>query len=707
MWLTSNRLILTFPIRCVHYYNLAPDLLKRHGIFEIAVTVQYLPQVIKNHFGDGSEYGVRLHYFEEDVPLGTAGSVKNAEAFLDGTFVVISGDALTDFNLQQAIEFHRAKQAIGTLVMTRVEVPVEYGVVMTDLEGRITRFLEKPSWSEVFSDTVNTGIYVFEPEVLSFFQSGEVFDFSKDLFPLLMKNNHPLYGYVAEGYWSDIGNLVQYRQSQFDMLDGLVNVNIKGERVRPGVWVGENAEVHPLASIEGPAFIGEGTIISEHAKLKPYSVTGRFNRIHFGAQIEKSVLWNRNSIGSTATLEGATVCNGVKLGVAARLQENAVIGDNSRIGDKTDIHTNVKVWPDRYIESETIVRSSLIWGKTSAPTLLQNGRRSGDSNVDVNPEFTTTLISAYASCLPRGAMVTLSCDDEPYSNVMKYSVLSALLAAGVHVQDLGSTLKPLASFGCRLSSAEGGVHIFGLRGGSGTRTVICFLDRQGRPISKSFERNIESAFAQEDYARPGATKLGRLQQMQHLARSYFSTILNHVDRKALLERKLKVVYGCDSDIGVPIITRLLQQLGCVGVMTMEQEDALGHMVSAVKADVGVYVRENGTSFHIVTSEGQSLLGALRKTINSFEETAFLHAVNTNVSKNLATLADRSTHSQRDHGLKADMEVPIYSDRDALYSLALLLDYLAKHDMSLQEFVHQTCHMAESDFAEHSALAGFA
>ena len=206
------------------------DLLKRHGITEIAVTVQYLPQVIRSHFGDGSEYGVSLHYFEEIMPLGTAGSVKNAEAFLDETFLVISGDALTDFDLSQAIAYHREKQALGTLVLTRVEVPLEYGVVMTQEDGRIIRFLEKPSWSEVFSDTVNTGIYVLEPEMLSFFEPEQTFDFSKDLFPLVMKRDLPLYGYVADGYWSDIGNLTQYRETQFDMLNGHVEVDIWRKR---------------------------------------------------------------------------------------------------------------------------------------------------------------------------------------------------------------------------------------------------------------------------------------------------------------------------------------------------------------------------------------------------------------------------------------------------------------------------------------------
>ncbi|KEO83009.1 hypothetical protein EL26_12015 [Tumebacillus flagellatus] len=203
------------------------DLLKRHGITDIAVTLQYLPDVIKQHFGDGSAHGVRLHYFEEHTPLGTAGSVKNASDFLDETFLVISGDALTDFDLTNAIRFHREREALGTMVLTEVDDPTRFGVVTTDEFGRIVRFQEKPSRDEVFSHTVNTGIYVLEPEILTFFEQGQEYDFSKQLFPQVLEQGLPLYGCVGEGYWSDIGTPDQYRETQVDMIYGRVQVQVE------------------------------------------------------------------------------------------------------------------------------------------------------------------------------------------------------------------------------------------------------------------------------------------------------------------------------------------------------------------------------------------------------------------------------------------------------------------------------------------------
>ena len=156
-------------------------LLKRYGMTDIGVTLQYLPAQIKSYFGDGRELGVQMQYFIEESPLGTAGSVKNAGAFLDETFLVISGDALTDFDLKKAVDFHRAKGGVATLVLTSVATPLDYGVVIAGEDGQISQFLEKPSWGEVFSDTVNTGIYILEPEALQYVPENAMFDFAKEI----------------------------------------------------------------------------------------------------------------------------------------------------------------------------------------------------------------------------------------------------------------------------------------------------------------------------------------------------------------------------------------------------------------------------------------------------------------------------------------------------------------------------------------------
>src|SRR5207247_5081971 len=182
------------------------ELLREHGMTDVVITVAFLPQAIRSYFGDGSALGMQIGYSVEESPLGTAGSVRLAAKQLDETFLVISGDALCDVDLSKLVEFHKERGAAVTIGLKSVENPLEFGIVVTDEEGRIERFLEKPSWGQVFSDTINTGIYVLEPEVLKHVPADRPFDFSKELFPYLLEMGRPLYGHVMDGYWQDIGN---------------------------------------------------------------------------------------------------------------------------------------------------------------------------------------------------------------------------------------------------------------------------------------------------------------------------------------------------------------------------------------------------------------------------------------------------------------------------------------------------------------------
>ena len=245
------------------------NLLKRHNITEVIATVHYLPDVMRDYFQDGREFGVQMTYaVEEDQPLGTAGCVKNVEELLDETFLVISGDGITDFDLSAAIAYHKKKGSKATLVLTHIPNPIEFGVVITDEAGRIVRFLEKPSASEIFSDTVNTGTYILEPEVLQYLPRDRECDFSKDLFPLLLEKDEPMYGYIAEGYWCDVGHLEAYREAQYDALAAKVDIEYAYDEVRPGLWVGENTYIDDSAQIETPALIGSNSRIGARARIE-------------------------------------------------------------------------------------------------------------------------------------------------------------------------------------------------------------------------------------------------------------------------------------------------------------------------------------------------------------------------------------------------------------------------------------------------------
>src|SRR2546421_1356631 len=308
------------------------ELLRAHGMEDVIVTVAFLPQAIRSYFGDGESLGVNIEYSVEESPLGTAGSVRLASGKLDDTFVVISGDALTDVDLGKIVEFHRKKEAAVTIGLKSVDNPLEFGIVVTDDGGRIERFLEKPSWGQVFSDTINTGIYVLEPEVLRHIPEDRPFDFSKELFPLLLEMGRPLYGYVLDGYWQALGNLDQYRQANFDALDEKVRLNVPGIRLRGNVWVGEGVEGEDLSAIEGPAVVGNYSRLAGEASVGPYSVLGTSVTLRERARTSRSIVDASTSIGRSTMVEGAIIGRSCDLRAHVRVHEGVAIGDEVTVG---------------------------------------------------------------------------------------------------------------------------------------------------------------------------------------------------------------------------------------------------------------------------------------------------------------------------------------------------------------------------------------
>src|ERR687883_302359 len=266
------------------------ELLRSHGFEDVIVTVAFLPQAIRSYFGNGETIGMDINYSVEESPLGTAGSVRLASGRLDDTFLVISGDALTDVDLTKVVDFHREKGAAVTIALKSVENPLEFGIVVTDEDGRIERFLEKPSWGQVFSDTINTGIYVLEPEVMQHVPTDRPYDFSKELFPLLLEMGRPIYGYVFDGYWQDIGNLDQFRQANLDALEERVRLNIPGIRIRGNVWLGDGVEIADLEQVEGPALLGNYCRVAPGASVGEYSVLSNSVTLRERTRTTRSVI---------------------------------------------------------------------------------------------------------------------------------------------------------------------------------------------------------------------------------------------------------------------------------------------------------------------------------------------------------------------------------------------------------------------------------
>ena len=400
------------------------ELLREHGFTDVVVTVAFMPQAIRSYFGNGENLGLNIEYSVEESPLGTAGSVRLASDRLDETCLVISGDALCDIDLGKIVEFHKEKGAAVTIGLKSVENPLEFGIVVTDEDGRVERFLEKPTWGQVFSDTINTGIYVLEPEVLRHIPTDRPFDFSKELFPLLLEMGRPIYGYVCDGYWQDIGNLDQYRQANFDALDEKVALNISGLKIRGDVWVGAGVEIDDVEGVEGPAFIGNYCTISPESSVGPYSVLGPGTTLRERGRVARSVIDASCYIGRSALVEGAILGRNCDVRSHARVHEGVAIGDQVTLGDQSVIYPGVRIYPYKEVESGAQIHESVIWESRGTTRLFGKDGVLGLVNVDLTPEVAIRFGAALGTALKRGARVVASRESAPAYQMIKRAIIS-------------------------------------------------------------------------------------------------------------------------------------------------------------------------------------------------------------------------------------------------------------------------------------------
>jgi len=381
------------------------ELLKKYEITELVMLLYHQPFYIKNFFRDGSDFGVKITYVTPIADMGTAGAVKAAEKYLDERFLVISGDLLTDFNLKKIIDFHADHKAKATITLTSVKDPLQFGVVITDKEKRITQFLEKPGWGEVISDTINTGIYVLEPEVLKYIPEGENFDFSQDLFPLMLKKKDALFGVTAKGYWRDIGNTDSYREAYHDIFKGKVNLKIdepKQDFVGKDLRIGADVKLEHSAGLEGTVVIGDNSQILGDVRIKD-SVIGRNCTIETGVKLNRCIIWDNSYVKKGARIIDSVVCSNVRIGQGAVLEEGVIVADETSVGDDALIKADVKIWPKKTIEAGSTVTSNMIWGEKWKKALFEGTVIKGLSNMELTPEFCARLGAPTALRSPRGA----------------------------------------------------------------------------------------------------------------------------------------------------------------------------------------------------------------------------------------------------------------------------------------------------------------
>jgi mannose-1-phosphate guanylyltransferase / phosphomannomutase len=594
-------------------------LLKRHGFTETVVTVQFLASLVRNYFGDGEDVGMSLQYATEEMPLGTAGSVKNAEDELRADpFLVISGDALTDIDLSALVQYHKDNSALVTVALTRVPNPLEFGIIIVDEDGRIQRFLEKPTWGQVFSDTVNTGIYVMEPEVLAEVPAGVSVDWSGDVFPQLLKSGAPLYGWIADGYWEDVGSHESYLKAQADVLSGRVEAEIGGFEVSPGVWIREGAEVDPEALLSGPLCIGDYAKIEAGAQLREFTVVGSNVVVKEGAFLHRAVVHNNVYVGQGTTLRGCVIGKNTDVMGAARIEEGAVVGDECVIEPEAYVSAGVKVYPFKTIEAGAVVNTSVIWESRGQRTLFGPRGVSGLINVEITPELCVRLASAYATTLKKGAVVTTSRDVSRAARAFKRAVQGALNASAIDVVDLEAQPLPVARFRTARSEAGGGIALRTTPGNPQSIDII-FLDERGAELSQAAARKLERVFSRQEYRRAFPGEIAELSYPPRVVESYAAELVESADMTGVREAALKVVVDCAGGTASLVLPELLGRIG-LEVLTVNNRldegsptqslaqvragmQRLSELVASSRADFGVRFDQVGERIQLVDDKG--------------------------------------------------------------------------------------------------------
>ncbi len=602
-------------------------MLKDLGITEFIVLLYFKPEIIKEYFKDGSDFGIKISYVTPDDDYGTAGAVKLASDLIgDENFIIISGDLVTDFDFQKLFDFHSNKKAKLSIGLTSVENPLQFGVVIANQDNVIEKFLEKPSWGEVFSDTINTGIYIIEPEILKYIPKGENFDFAKDLFPTLMKNDIELMGYNLEGYWRDVGNPESYREVYDDILNQRVKFKIPGIKTDfpdGTLYSDKPYKLDKNIEIIGTVVLGENVVLGKNTKLNN-TVIGNNVTIGSNSNIRNSVLWSDIIVGKNAKFDGCVICYDNKIGKNVTAKAGLILAQGCEVGELTTFEQDVTIWPDKKIEPASIVSHSLVLGNRYKNTIFERGSVSGKSNIELSCDMATKLAEAFASQLPIGSCVAVGRDMDKSSRMLKRAFLGGLLSAGIDVLDMQSIPPSILRYAiAKDDKIIGGAH-FKRDIIDTTSSQITLFNEEALRIDSNSIKGVEKAFFTENFRRVDYTKIGQIRESikDTEQKNYIKDIEQKIDHRIIkcggFKVAVDVMHGSTADI-FPILLNDLgvenivlnayydeKKLSNIKILESRAKSNISNIVKSLNYDMGIIIYPNSQRLSLVTDEGEVL-----------------------------------------------------------------------------------------------------
>ena len=578
--------------------------LKATGIDEVVILLYYKPEVIKNYFKDGSDWGVKIHYVLPDGDYGTAGAVGYAREFLDTTFMIVSGDLVTDFDFSKIIQYHFQKESKLTITLTSVENPLQFGVVIVNEKGEIEKFLEKPSWGEVFSDTINTGIYVIEPEILDFIPKEEPYDFAKNLFPTLMEHGITLYGYTAKGYWRDVGNPDSYREVHDDIFNHRLNFQIPGKKIDfpdGTLYLTGKSEIPKDVEIIDTVVIGENVTIEKGCKLHNVAIC---NNVHIGKEtkLRNSVIWSNVQIGKKCTFDNAVICKENVIGDMVTAKAGVILAEGCKVGKLVVFEQDVTIWPNKEIEPAAIVTNNIVWGTKYKNAIFNNGIISGKINIEINCEMACRIGEAFGSQLPLGSCVLIGRDNEVGPRMLKRAFAGGLLSTGINVIDLKAVPPSVLRFKIQYDERFIGGAYFRKSIGDPSDVEIILFNEEGLRLNRDIAKNIEKSYFKESFRRIDYKEIGAINEdsiyYKDAKESYIKKIEALIDHKLIKGSSFKValdlMYGITKDIFPQILTHFqIDNIVLNAYYDKMKLENINHYKRESKKDLSLIVRSLG------------------------------------------------------------------------------------------------------------------
>lgn len=705
------------------------ELLKSVSINEVNVTTCYLPTSISDYFGNGEQFNIKISYFTELTPLGTGGSVLNTGLTSKESIIVISGDCVTDIELRKAIEFHNYNHSKATLVLKREPYPLDYGIVILDKYNKITKFLEKPSWGEVFSDTVNTGIYILESEVFNYYKPGDRFDFSKDLFPKLLSDNVPMYGYVTQNYWNDVGDISSYKQTQFDILNHKVKLSSKYKEAQPGVFIGENTSISSNAIMNPPVVIGNNCTIKAGVVIGGYSIIGNNVLIQEGSTIKRSIIWDKVAISRNVQCRGTTICSNTIIEDNANIFENSIIGSDSVIHQGATINPEIKIWPSKAVEKNTIVNSNLIWGAKSQRFSYTNSSISGELNQEITPEYSSTLGSIFSTILKSKKPMIVSSDDSKQANYIKNSITTGILSTGKRVISLDNIITPISRYSVRSFNCCGGIHIR-IDQNNIKLIHIELFNSYGGNIDRKSQRELDQLLQRGDFQRCNGDKIEDITEIHNYSSLYLQTnIAKLKNAPAIQNQQMDILLATSSNLVGNLAQKYLEALGCnitlfklnnsdyqndfkssinqITRLMKKQRFKLGFLINDTGENITL-LNENGTmlnsdTYRILTSIITLKSGVCKQLVVPVDSTNIINQLAQNYNIDIIRTHSSTTDIMNDmlkYGNSINDDYFQYSlNYDGILASGKILSYLSEKNITITDLLKEIpeFHIKKSEF----------